>query len=310
MQTKEIRLANFVIAGTEKAGTTSVFVYLSEHPDVCASSRKETDFFRGEFTGDSIQDQLNYSRYFSEVDKECSVIMEASPGYLGEAELVAPRMHAMIPDAKILFILRDPIDRLHSSYNFHIGKLNIPEDISFPDYVQRCLAYESGAASATELGIDEWYLKVMRFGRYAEFLTLYRDIYPDTSIKVLFFEFLKEDTVGFMAELSKFLEIRPDFWKDYEFLKSNVTFFGRNKLLHRAAIWGNTFTEPLLRKRPNLKHRLVNFYKAINQAHDGYDPMPESIRENLLRYYQPSVDALPKLLGCSIPESWNCAHKS
>ena len=310
MQNKQLRLANFVIAGTEKAGTTSVFVYLSEHPDVCAASKKETDFFRGEYTGDPIQDELNYSRYFSDRDKECSIIMEASPGYLGEADLVAPRMHTMIPEAKILFILRDPIDRLYSSYNFHISKLNIPEDISFPDYVQRCLAYESGVTSAHELDMDEWYLKVMRFGRYAELLTLYQEIYPAGSIKVLFFESLQQDIIGFMVELSKFLEICPDFWIDYRFRKSNVTFFGRNKLLHKVAMWGNTITEPFIRKRPKLKHSLVDFYKVINQASDGYDPMPESVREDLLRYYQPSVDALPKLLGCDIPESWNCRHQS
>ena len=167
MQTDELQLANFVIGGTEKAGTTSVFVYLSEHPEVCAASKKETDFFRGQFTGNTAQDRLNYAKYFDRCNTENSVVMEASPGYLGEAELVAPRMHSMIPDAKILFILRDPIDRLYSLYNFHVGKLNIPGEVSFQDYVKRCFAYERGEGGARELPMHEWYLKTIALGRYA-----------------------------------------------------------------------------------------------------------------------------------------------
>ncbi|MCP4001714.1 MAG: sulfotransferase domain-containing protein [Gammaproteobacteria bacterium] len=303
-------MANFIIGGTEKAGTTSVFVYLSEHPDVCAASKKETDFFRNGYIGESAQDQLNYSRYFDIENKECSIVMEASPGYLGEAALVVPRIHTLIPEAKFLFILRNPIDRLYSSYNFHVGKLNISENITFSDYVQRCLDYEDGTASAHELGMDEWYLKVMRFGCYAEHLSLYKKTFDGNNIKVLFFEDLKESAHDFMHEVSEYLRINPAFWDNYEFRKSNVTFSGQNKLLHKAAIWGNSITEPILRKHPKLKHRLVNLYKNVNQARDGYDPMPESARQKLLQYYQPSMDALPEIIGCNAPLSWRNNHQS
>ena len=62
--TQAARLANFVIGGTEKAGTTSVFDYLSAHPQVCASSRKETDFFRNEYSGEREVDARRYAAYF------------------------------------------------------------------------------------------------------------------------------------------------------------------------------------------------------------------------------------------------------
>jgi len=119
-------LPNFLIAGTEKAGTTSVFVYLSQHPQVCASSRKETDFFRNEFSGDRQRDEAAYAGYFRKCTADQHILMEASPAYLGEADIVAPRIHALLPDAKLLFILREPIARLYSAYNFYVARLSIP----------------------------------------------------------------------------------------------------------------------------------------------------------------------------------------
>ncbi len=304
MQANNNKLANFVIGGTEKAGTTSVFVYLSQHPQVCAASHKETNFFRMEYTGNTQQDIDNYSRYFSVGKDECPVLMEATPGYLGESTEVVPLMAQLIPDTRLLFILRDPIDRMYSSYNFHLGKLNIPAEIDFSEYVQRCIAYDKGKSSADELGLDDWYLKVLRYGSYAEALEPYYDNFPRENIKVMFFEDLKDDTPAFMTELSQFLNIDEDFWTEYEFRASNVTFSGRNKVFHRLAMWVNNLAEPILRQRPEIKHRIVSMYKAVNLDREGYDPLSDKIRAELLDYYQPGVDKLEACLGRTVPSNW------
>lgn len=298
------KIANFIIGGTEKAGTTSIFVYLSQHPDVCASSKKETDFFRHEYIGDKSDDYKNYARYFDAGNEAKRVLMEASPGYLGESLTVAPRMFSLTPDAKLLFILRDPVDRIYSSYNFHVGRLNIPKTIDFSEYVRRCMAYDSGDYSANDLALDDWYLKVLQFGRYSDSLKPFYDCFPAGNIKIMFFEDLKHDSLAFMTELSRFLEIDTTYWLTYEFRKTNVTFSSRNKLLHRLAMHLNSLSEPILRRRPNLKQALVNIYKSANQAQEGYDPMPNGLRNQLITYYQPSIDALRTFLKNDMPESW------
>lgn len=300
-------VANFIIGGTEKAGTTSVFMYLGEHPQVCCASSKETDFFRQELTGDPAMDRLSYARYFSHCKESVPVVMEASPGYLGESASVVPRMASLLQDVKLLFILRDPIERLYSSYNFHVGKLDIPEDVDFQSYVEKCLAYDRGEKMAKDLGLGEWYLKTMRFGCYADFLVPYLDAFPRASIKVMFFEHLRDDVSGFMRELSAFLGIDTGFWSQYEFKKANVTFSGRAKMLHKAAIYINNKSEPFLRRRPWLKRFIVNCYKMINQAREGYDPMPVQVRRQLENYYHPCNQALRNMLGEEIPKSWG-AH--
>jgi hypothetical protein len=299
-----VPLPGFIIGGTEKAGTTSVFDWLSAHPAVGASTRKETDFFREGYTGDHDVDVQRYGAYFAHCEPGKAVLMEASPGYLGEAALVAPRVAALLPGVKVLFILRDPIDRLYSSYHFHRGKLNLPESLTFEDYVRRCLAYDSGAESAATLGLDEWYLKVLRFGCYAEFIERFRACLAPAHVKVMFFEDLREDERAFMVELSSFLGIEGGFWRDFEFRKSNVTFSARNSGLHRLAMRTNAIAEPLMRRYPGVKQSLVRMYKVMNQEREGYDPMPTAVRALLVEFYAPSIRSLQHLLPAPLPNSW------
>ena len=309
MQSQELEhatvplLANFVIGGTEKAGTTSVFDYLSAHPQVCTSSIKETDFFRHDFSGELAADARRYGSYFAHCNPRSRVRLEASPGYLGEAASVAPRLRALVPHVKMLFILRDPVERLYSSYNFHRGKLDLPASMTFDDYLSHCLDYDRRVAGVQQFGLDEWYLKVLHFGCYAEFIAAFRSQLPAEQLKVMFFESLRDDPRAFMAELSEYLGIDGSFWSEFTFHKSNVTFFGRNRTLHRLAMRVNAIAEPVMRRYPGLKRSLVSAYKFLNQKREGYDPMSSRAREQLIEYYGPSVRTLQQL-GTALPATW------
>jgi hypothetical protein len=302
--TRRSRLPDFIIGGTEKAGTTSVFDWLSSHPDVGASIRKETDFFRESFTGDLALDARRYAAMFDPRRTDAQVLMEASPGYLGEARLVAPRMAELVPSVRLLFILRDPVVRFHSSYQFHRGRLNLPRELSLSEYLNRCLAFDRGQAGAGELGLDEWYLKVLRFGCYAELIDVYREELPDADIKLMFFEELRENPREFMLELSEFLGIDPAHWQEFRFRASNTTFAGRAEWLHRLALRANAAFEPVLRRAPVVKHSLLRVYKAVNQAEAGHGPMLASVRDELEAYYRPSLQALRRQLGRDLPHAW------
>jgi hypothetical protein len=298
------RLPDFIIGGTEKAGTTSVFDWLATHPDVGASLRKETDFFRQQFTGDLALDARRYAACFDPRVTQAQVLMEASPGYLGEARLVAPRMAELVPTVRLLFILRDPVVRFQSSYAFHRGRLNLPRDLAMADYLQRCLAFDRGEATADELGLDAWFLKVLRFGCYAEFIDVYRAELPEAEIKVMFFEDLRDDPQEFMRDLSAFLQIDAGHWSGFRFRASNTTFSGRNEWLHRLALRTNTALEPLLRRAPLVKRSVLQVYKVVNQSSAGHAPMPRDVRDQLEAYYRPSLQWLRRQLGRELPAAW------
>ena len=305
--TQDGPVANFIIAGTEKAGTTSVFTYLSEHAEVCAATVKETDFFRREAGWDEPGVLREYQKFFSRCAADAPVIMEASPGYLGESTTVAPRIAQYLPDVRFLFILRNPVERFQSSYNFHVGRLNIPRSVTISEYLDKCFAFDSGRASAAELGMDEWFLKVLRFGRYADGLEDYYAAFPADNIQVMFFDELLDDTRSFMLKLSEFLGIEKTFWESYEFHRQNVTFASRFKAVHKLALGFNAIAEPVFRRQPALKRVLLKAYKAFNEDSDGPDSMGTEVRAALMDYYTPGNVALEKLIQSRLPDSWGAA---
>ncbi|MDZ5455584.1 sulfotransferase domain-containing protein [Azohydromonas lata] len=295
---------NFIIGGTEKAGTTSVFTYLLTHPEVCGSKVKETDFFRHNDCADPVRARETYGAHFAHCKPGTRVVMEASPGYLGESATVAPRMAAMLSDVKLLFILRHPVDRLYSSYNFHKSKLELPADLSFEDYVEKCLQFDRGATPES-LGVGRWFLQVLDFGRYAQHLEPFLQRIPASRIQIMFYEDLQGDERGFMQKLCGFLNINPHYFDDYTFKAANVTFSSRFEGLHRHALKVNRMLEPVLRARPELKHSLVNLYKKFNQARQGYAPMSPVIRDKLQAYYAPSIRQLAGIVGeGAMPAGW------
>ncbi len=93
---------------------------------------------------------------------------------------------------------------------------------------------------AVTLALDEWQLKTLRFGCYADLLRKYYAAFPKEQIKVMFFESLHSDPREFMRDLGEFLDIDDGFWNTFEFSKTNVTFSGRIKFLHKLAMAVNT----------------------------------------------------------------------
>lgn len=286
----------FIIGGTIKAATSSVFTYLSAHPEVCGSSMKETFFFTRKYSGRLDQDRKRYRRYFAP-EPGHKAMVEASPDYLGYKENVAPRINALLPDVRLLFILRDPVDRFYSHYNFAVSKLELSGRLPFEDYVDLCAKYTAGKLSAQAAGIAEKHLRALEIGAYARHLKNYTELFPAAHIKVAFFEHLKRDPLQFMMDVCRFVGIDPDFYQDYTFNKVNVTFFARVKPVHFVALGLNRALESVLRQRPRLKARLVGLYKRFNQGREGYVPMADATGERLAAYYAPSNHELKALLS-------------
>ncbi|MEX2393012.1 MAG: sulfotransferase [Actinomycetota bacterium] len=116
-------LPNFIIIGAMKTGTTSLHRYLEQHPDVCVSSIKETDFFLGE---EAFAHGLDW--YESLFERDVAAVGEASPNYTKRHlwSAVPERIAAVVPDVKLIYVVREPIERLVSHYihNYSHGREN------------------------------------------------------------------------------------------------------------------------------------------------------------------------------------------
>lgn len=106
-------LPNLIVIGAHKCGTTSLHRYLDEHPQIAMSRTKELHFFVKEVNWDRGVDW--YRSYF---DRSARVRGESSPSYTNYPTYsgVPERMYSVVPKAKLIFMVRDPIDRIVSHF--------------------------------------------------------------------------------------------------------------------------------------------------------------------------------------------------
>ena len=114
MTSKRLRLPDFIIIGAMKAGTTTLYHYLSEHPEIGMSEEKETDFFVEEKSY-----RFGIDWYINQFKPGFSCYGEASPNYAKARDFrgVPERIVDTIPHCKFIYLVRDPIERFISQYN-------------------------------------------------------------------------------------------------------------------------------------------------------------------------------------------------
>jgi hypothetical protein len=205
-------LPNFIVIGAAKAGTTSLHWYLAEHPSVFMTPTKDPSYFaygldpRGqllwgdpEFHRFPVKTLAEYERLFDDVGG-ATAVGEASTMYL-ECPQSAGRIKEKIPGARILCSIRHPVDRAYSDYLMFLrrrGRRFQPErDLS---------------ASAIWARPDS---RWMQIGRYHEQLSRYYDAFSSEQIRVLLFDDLRHNSVGYIQDVYRFLGVDPGFAPDF-----------------------------------------------------------------------------------------------
>lgn len=128
------RPPHFVVIGAMKSGTTSLYQYLNAHPDVCMARMKEPDYFIEHNNGSKGPNW--YLSLFMDASRVCG---EASPNYTKRHVFpgVPERLHSVAPNAKLIYVVRDPIARVVSHYvhNYAHGRegRTLSEAIRKPD---------------------------------------------------------------------------------------------------------------------------------------------------------------------------------
>jgi hypothetical protein len=235
----QMTLPNFLIIGAAKSGTTALYHYLKQHPQVYMSPQKETNFFAFEGqkvcfhgpgdqeTSDSIVTTLDsYKEQFRAVSNE-SAIGEASPWYL-YSDHAATNIHRRIPDAKLIAVLRNPADRAFSSY-LHVIR-HRRENLSFEEGL---LAEEERIAHGWE---PIWHYQ--RVGFYAEQVKSFLDLFGREQTRFYLYDDFLKDPYGTLRDIYKFLDVDPGFVADTS-VKPNVTGVPKNRLVGRLVFQPN-----------------------------------------------------------------------
>lgn len=210
------KLPNFLIIGAAKSGTTALYHYLNQHPDIFLSEIKETNFFALEgknvnFKGPgdkngvhkrSITDIDNYKLQYKEVQKE-RAIGEVCPLYLYSQD-ASVNIKKHIPNVKIIAILREPVARAYSAW-VHL-KRDGREYLEFEE------ALEDEPRRIKENWAEIWHY--FEEGNYYTQLSRYYDNFPKKNIKVFIYEDFKKSPKKVYAEICKFIGVSEGFLPD------------------------------------------------------------------------------------------------
>jgi hypothetical protein len=299
--------AYLIVAGTTKAGTTSLFIYLQAHPEVCASNVKETRFFLDPNyplpAKYRLEDGLErYDAYFN----HCQVgrlRVEATPDYLYSAGTPL-RIQKSLSRVKLVFILRDPVERLVSWYRFARQNNLLPAQIDFDEYVR--LQIESEGAA----GPVEQHLRALEQGRYSIYLAPYFDLFPPEALRILRLVDLKHEPSPLMVELCAWTGLAPSFFADYDFRVFNPTQTMKSARLNASYRHIREMLRLRVHDRPRL-HRLLRTLRRrfepallrLNQRPDEQVHISAATRSLLDAYYRDEPAALASLLGRE-PFAW------
>jgi hypothetical protein len=197
-----VRQPNFFLVGAAKSGTTSLYGLLAAHPEIFLSPLKEPHFFSTFDVGRRaarlhriVREEQRYRELFRDATTE-PVVGEGSTSYLWDPE--APgRIAQAAPGAKIVAILREPVDRAYSHYLNDVRQGF--ETRTFLDAVRQELEHP---------GAQRWPSVYVGFGRYGEQLPRYLDRFDD--VLVLFFEQFVADAPGQTRRVLEFLGVDRD----------------------------------------------------------------------------------------------------
>jgi hypothetical protein len=305
-------MPNFFLVGAAKAGTTSLYNYLAQHPQIFMSPVKEPNFLADEVRKENFapekQEQLerwekafqeyllgpmserfpsgpvsDWQDYLSLFRSSAGrpAVGEASPCYLWSK--TAPRnIAARFPDAKIVMVLRNPVERAFAQ---HLHTLSFSDAaISFREHIDAALR-------STDPRIGELY-PFLEFGLYGDQVERYRGLFPCERLRIFLYEEYQSDPLNLVRNVFEFLGVDETFVPDMSerHMTSRVPrWFGLNRLLRQSAIWQRSerFVSPQLRRimRPAM------FRPRTTMSINTLD------RARLVDFYRDDIRKLSSLLG-------------
>jgi len=295
-------LPNFLIIGAQKAGTTTLYHLLRRHPAIFMPSMKEPGFFIRGFP-DPIRFQtllrpddgrtarpvgsrgggcytLEDYRALFDPGAAAPIRGEASTPYL-PSPYAARRIAELLPDARLIVVLRDPVERAFSAYNYNLSRGMEP-----------ARTFEDAMASELRGERDDWVYgwRYLYTGRYAEHLQRYFDLFPREHVAVLRFEELRDNARGLLAHVYQFLGAQL-LATPANRVDENRTILVTNPVLQFAKA-AATRSGPLKRIARGVAPRGLRGHvgrrilRMVDRFGDRPAPMPASIEIELRAYFQ------------------------
>ena len=284
----------FILIGAAKSGTTSLYNYVQQHPEIYVSPVGKTNFFVSDFIDDRPKNEdldftseqiakLNfpittweaYQNLYKDIPAEIKAVGEISPMYLNSF-VAAEKLKKSNPNVKSIAMLRNPVDRAYSGYQMQLRQAK--EQRNF----------------AAHLDPEEIYI---RGGFYYNQLKRFFDVFDRSQIKIFLFEDFKQNPQQVIQEMFEFVGVDKNFVPNLE-TKFNQGGVPKNKGLYSllfnssAGKMTKEILTPLLPKK--VRSQLES--KIKSNLLSKPEPMTPQTRQTLQKMYREDVLKLEQLI--------------
>ncbi len=285
---------NFFIVGAAKSGTTSMYEYLRQHPQIFMSKVKEPYFFGRDLEIVPywcIRDEAKYLKLFAGAGN-AKRIGEGSVWYLCSRE-AAREIKAFSPSARILIMLRNPIDVLYSLHGQFLHSCN--EDIT--DFGE-ALAAQDDRRRGRRIPRDAHFPRGLLYTdlvSYSSQVQRYLEVFGREQVHVVTFDDLIDDAPGVYRQVLDFLEVDAEFTPSFD-------------VHNPAKVIRNRWVTSFLKKRPRLRHAVLTAVPESARQRIGdalaliFRPLRRqsklnpALRIELQTQFAPEIEALGKIL--------------
>lgn len=296
-----VKLPDFLVIGAARAGTTALHAYLRQHPAIFMPVHKEPNFFAYEgetlacagpgadYINNSIVDLAAYASLFEGAPAGAK-LGEASPLYLYSDKAPA-RIKHHIADAKMIVILRDPIEQAYSHFMY-----------ATKQSIETIVDFETALKLEQERHAKNWQplFGYSAFPRYGAQMTRYFELFPREQFLIRRYEDYLADPAGLLGDIFEFLEVDADFEPDMAD-KMNAGGVPRNKAFQDFLMKSNPITQAIgtvVPKQTRLKIRDWLANKNLNAPEE----MSEGAHAELLKRLSGDIKTLESLLDWDLSD--------
>jgi len=278
-------LPNVIIIGVQKAGTTSLYNWISQHPDVYGDfAMKDFPFFAND---EYYKRGIDWFRHCFKKHKKEKIVLHGYVNYMYFSRISAERIYDFNKDIKLILILRNPIERAYSAYwqQIKMGNEKIKnfEEALRLEHIRREGTFKDRAD-----------LTYIEHGFYHRQLNEYLKWFSREQIMIILFEDMISNKEAVVEKVYEFLGVDGTFIPSLAI--NNKPGVPRFEIIQRLLTYpllplGLKEIVPL-----NYRIKIRIFLKELNIKRQKYPPMKEKTKEFLINIYKNEIEKLPDLI--------------
>lgn len=301
---------NLFLVGLDKAGTTALHEFLSQHPQVFMSFEKEPGYFAKDVHKESdrhygrrkfyrFRKEKDYLELFKEAKKQ-KIVGESSTIYLF-SKFAAKEIYKFNPKAKIIISLREPVSYIYSSYkmSYALGKENAKD---FETAIKWTNERRRGKKVPPLFGCPSATVYPDKV-KYFDQVKRYLEIFPKKQVKIIIYEDFRKDNKKTYKEILKFLEVNTNFSPNFETV--NITQQPRFSQKINRFVFSSKVKDSTRQILPKtLRESLKSSVKKMVLKKSRPEKINPRLRDFLKKRFKPEVEKISKLIKKDLVKKW------